>query len=54
MLALWGLHAWTFDVETDSTPAQVGQGSGNWQASPISASRMYEEWNELVASWDED
>src|SRR3990167_8713052 len=54
MLALWGLHAWTFDVETDSTPAQVGQGSGNWQAQAVSVERMHEQWDELVASWDED
>src|SRR3990167_4232844 len=54
LLALWGLHAWTFDVETDSTPAQVGQGSGNWQAQAVSVERMHEQWDELVASWDED
>ena len=54
MLALWGLHAWSFDVETDSTPAREGQGSGNWQAQGVSCERMYEQWEELVSSWDDD
>ena len=53
MLALWGLHAWSFDVETDATPVTVGQG-GSWQSTAISSERMLEEWEELVSSWDED
>ena len=53
LLALWAGHHWTLDVETEREPVTTGDHIPPWQASDISASRMWDEWEERFADLSE-
>lgn len=54
LLAIWAGHQWSFDIEVDNRPAEPGVSDATWQASAISASRMYEEWEERLSQIVDD
>lgn len=46
LMAIWAAHDWDMEVETDTTPAQLGSHALNWQSSDMSVDRMAQAWED--------
>ena len=46
MLAIYAAHDWSWEYETEKVEVTEGSGSGNWQASDISADSLFDAWED--------
>jgi len=53
LLTLWAGHHWTMEVETEREPVLAGEKVPSWQASDISAAKMWDEWEERFSELTE-
>jgi hypothetical protein len=50
LMAIWAGHQWSYDIETNPEPAEIGLNDVEWQATDISLDRLMDAWEDR---WEE-